>query len=86
VPAEFIDWLKSRENDYGLVDLPPLPRLRRGTKVKVLMGPLVGEVGLVQGMSSSTRVRIFLKNVVGASGRPGRRLTFTRPMVERIAA
>jgi transcription antitermination factor NusG len=59
VPDTVVTSLKAREVN-GLIELPPPPRFRRGDRVRVLHGPLAGQVGLFAGMKPRERVAVLL--------------------------
>jgi transcriptional antiterminator RfaH len=60
VPDAVIAELHARERD-GLVILPSSPRLRRGDRVRVTAGPLVGFRGLVDGLRPQQRIAVLLE-------------------------
>jgi transcriptional antiterminator RfaH len=51
--------LQKRERN-GLVKLPQPPRLRRGQRVRVTSGPMQGQLGIYEGMTSKDRERVLL--------------------------
>ena len=59
VPMSVIEDLKAREVK-GYVVLPRLPSLRRGDKVQVTHGPLIGSIAIFAGMRPHQRVAILL--------------------------
>ena len=59
VPAAVIDGLRAKEVG-GLIELPKPPKFRPGDKVRVLHGPLIGQVGLYAGMKPRARVEVLL--------------------------
>jgi transcription antitermination factor NusG len=59
VPDAIIDAIRSREV-RGLVELAPPPGLRPGAPVRVLCGPLAGQLGLYAGMRPRERIAILL--------------------------
>jgi transcription antitermination factor NusG len=65
VPDNIIAGLRQREH-RGVVQLPEPPKLRRGAPLRVINGPLVGFVGLYQGMTSHERIAILLGILGGA--------------------
>ena len=65
VPDAVVTSLKAREVN-GLIELPPPPRFRRGDRVRVLHGPLAGQVGLFAGMKPRERVAVLL-TLLGSS-------------------
>jgi transcription antitermination factor NusG len=60
VPARVIDDLKARERN-GLVELPKPERFRPGTRVRIVHGLLLGQVGLVAGLKPRERVEVLLQ-------------------------
>jgi transcriptional antiterminator RfaH len=59
VPDAVIAELRAREKN-GLVELPRRSGFKPGDKVRVLHGPLVGQLGLFAGMKGSERILILL--------------------------
>jgi transcriptional antiterminator RfaH len=59
VPDKVIAELKGRERN-GLVELPLPPGFRRGDKVRIIRGPLMGLEGLVEGLRPQQRIEILL--------------------------
>jgi transcriptional antiterminator RfaH len=59
VPDNVISELRRRERN-GLVQLPELPRLRAGHRVRVTHGPLIGLEGLVAGTRPAERIEVLL--------------------------
>ena len=78
VPDAVVTSLKAREVN-GLIELPPPPRFRRGDRVRVLHGPLAGQVGLFAGMKPRERVAVLL-TLLGSS----RRVELAGLAVERV--
>ena len=78
VPDTVVTSLKAREVN-GLIELPPPPRFRRGDRVRVLHGPLAGQVGLFAGMKPRERVAVLL-TLLGSS----RRVELAGAAVERM--
>ena len=75
VPATVIDGLKAREVG-GLIELPRPPKFRPGDRVRVLHGPLIGQIGLYAGMKPHQRVEVLLA-LLG-----GQRVTLAAEAVE----
>jgi transcriptional antiterminator RfaH len=59
VPDQVIDEIQRREI-RGAVELPKLPGMKAGDRVRVLGGPFKGFAGLYAGMSSRQRVEVLL--------------------------
>jgi transcriptional antiterminator RfaH len=59
VPDPVIAEIRSRER-HGLVELPKPPGPRPGAPVRILRGPLEGQLGLYAGMRAQERVLILL--------------------------
>src|SRR5215831_4123822 len=59
VPDAVIAEIRNRERD-GLVELPTRPALQSGDRVKILVGPLAGHLGLYAGMRPHERVLVLL--------------------------
>jgi transcriptional antiterminator RfaH len=59
VPDKVIAELKGRERG-GLVELPADPGFRRGDRVRIVRGPLLGLEGLIEGLRPQQRVEILL--------------------------
>jgi transcriptional antiterminator RfaH len=78
VPDTVVTSLKAREVN-GLIELPPPPRFRRGDRVRVLHGPLAGQVGLFAGMKPRERVAVLL-TLLGSS----RRVELAGAAIERV--
>ena len=78
VPDAVVTSLKAREVN-GLIELPPPPRFRRGDRVRVLHGPLAGQVGLFAGIKPRERVAVLL-TLLGSS----RRVELAGSAVERL--
>jgi transcriptional antiterminator RfaH len=55
-----IDALRQRENESGLVRLPPHPSFATGDKVRLLDGAFTNLIGLFEGMRDSERVSVLL--------------------------
>jgi len=77
VPDGVIATLKAREVD-GLIELPRPPKFRPGVRVRVLHGPLIGQVGLYAGMKPRQRVEVLLA-LLG-----GQRITLAAEAVEAV--
>jgi transcriptional antiterminator RfaH len=54
-----VDEIRARERD-GAVELPTRPGLKPGDRVRVLDGPLQGQLGLYAGMRPHARVLVLL--------------------------
>jgi transcription antitermination factor NusG len=67
VPDRIIAELRERERD-GVVELPSLPGLRAGDRVRVLGRPFQGHLGLYAGMKPHERVEVLLA-VLGSQQR-----------------
>ena len=78
VPDTVVTSLKTREVN-GLIELPPPPRFRRGDRVRILHGPLAGQLGLFAGMKPRERVAVLL-TLLGGS----RRVELAGSAVERV--
>jgi transcription antitermination factor NusG len=78
VPDTVVTSLKAREVN-GLIELPSPPRFQRGDRVRVLHGPLAGQVGLFAGMKPRERVAVLL-TLLGSS----RRVELAGSAVERV--
>ena len=78
VPDAVVTSLKAREVN-GLIELPPPPRFQRGDRVRVLHGPLAGQVGLFAGIKPRERVAVLL-TLLGSS----RRVELAGSAVERL--
>jgi transcription antitermination factor NusG len=65
VPDAVIDGLRGREGRNGLIVLPPpalsAPRFKSGAKVRITTGPLVGCLGLLDGMRPHQRIAVLLE-------------------------
>ena len=59
VPQDLIDTLKANENVKGYHKLPPL-RLRRGEKVRIAQGSMMGYEGIFLAQTSQDRVWVLL--------------------------
>jgi transcriptional antiterminator RfaH len=59
VPDRVIDEIRTREV-RGAVELPKLPGMKAGDRVRVLDGPLKGHFGLYAGMKPHERVEVLL--------------------------
>jgi transcriptional antiterminator RfaH len=68
VPDKVIAELHARERN-GLVELPSPSGFRRGDRVKIIRGPLIGLSGLVEGLRPQQRIEILLA-VLGRVGLP----------------
>jgi transcriptional antiterminator RfaH len=64
VSDSIIAEIRARERG-GLVELAPPPGLRPGDRVRVLCGPLAGQLGLYAGMRPRERVLILLQLLGG---------------------
>jgi transcriptional antiterminator RfaH len=63
VPDNVIAEIRSRERN-GLIELPK-PRLEPGARVKVLSGPLAGQIGLLGALRPHERVLVLLRLLGG---------------------
>jgi transcriptional antiterminator RfaH len=52
--------LQRRERN-GLVKLPQPPHLHRGQRVRVISGPMEGQLGIYEGMTGKDRERVLLE-------------------------
>jgi transcriptional antiterminator RfaH len=77
VPDRVIDEIKARERG-GLVELPRRP-LEPGDRVRIMQGPLTGQVGLYAGMRPRERILVLLQ-LLGAQ----QRVTLAREDVEAL--
>ena len=59
VADHIIDDLRKRERN-GLIELPQRSGLKLGDRVRVLHGPLAGQLGLFAGMRAHERVLVLL--------------------------
>src|SRR5262245_62292494 len=75
VPDATIAALRAREVG-GLIELPKPPRFKPGDRVRVLHGPLIGQVGLYAGIKPRQRVEVLLA-ILG-----GQRVTLAAEAVE----
>jgi transcriptional antiterminator RfaH len=76
VPDEVIDAIRCREV-RGAVELPKLPRMKVGDRVRVLGGPFQGHFGLYAGMRPRERVEVLLALLGGQQ-----RVTLPRGSIE----
>jgi len=60
VPDSVIAALRGREDESGLVRLPPHPRFAAGDKVRLLDGAFADCIGLFEGMKDVERVSVLL--------------------------
>ena len=67
VPDDVIAEIRSRERN-GLVELPKPRGLRPGTKVRVIDGPLLNQIGLLAALRPHERV-VCLLNLLGGQQR-----------------
>lgn len=64
LPPEEIDQLRARENEDGLIVLPPPPappRYSSGQVLRVTYGPLSGRFGVCEGDDARARVKLLLQ-------------------------
>jgi transcriptional antiterminator RfaH len=61
VPLEVVAEIRARENDRGLVAIPPAGRFRRGDEVRIEAGPLSGLTGLFDRLTDHERVILLLR-------------------------
>ena len=61
VPSRVIELLKQREDDKGLVVLPPQPSFTAGDKIRILDGAFADCIGLFDGMRDFQRVSVLLE-------------------------
>jgi transcriptional antiterminator RfaH len=59
VPDQIIDRIKAQEVN-GLVVLPKVPGLKRGDKVRIVHGALIGNLAIYEGMRGRQRVEVLL--------------------------
>jgi transcription antitermination factor NusG len=59
VSDRIIEEIRAREV-AGFVRLPPAPQPRHGDPVRLIRGPLEGQLGLYQGQNGRERTRILL--------------------------
>jgi transcription antitermination factor NusG len=78
VPDHIIDTLRRREHN-GVIQLPKAPGPRAGAPVRVLGGPLAGNLGLYAGMKPRQRIEILL-TMLGSQ----QRVTLSRGDVEIV--
>jgi transcriptional antiterminator RfaH len=64
VPDRILDEIQRREV-RGAVELPKLPGMKAGDRVRVLGGPFKGFAGLYHGMSGRQRVEVLLSILGG---------------------
>ena len=76
VPDQVIDEIRRREV-RGAVELPKLPGMKIGERVRVTHGPFQGHFGLYAGMKPHERVEVLLA-LLGSQ----QRVTFPRGSVE----
>jgi transcriptional antiterminator RfaH len=76
VPDHIIQGLRKREH-RGVIKLPAAPKIHVGDPVRVLGGPLAGQLGLYAGMKPHQRVEILLM-LLGSQ----QRVTLPRDSVE----
>jgi transcriptional antiterminator RfaH len=76
VPDQVIDEIRRREV-RGAVELPKLPGMKAGDRVRVLGGPFQGQLGLYAGMRPHARVEVLLALLGGQQ-----RVTLPRASVE----
>jgi transcriptional antiterminator RfaH len=60
VPSRVVELLKQREDDKGLVVLPPQPTFTAGDKIRILDGAFADCIGLFEGMRDFQRVSVLL--------------------------
>lgn len=60
VPDSVIAVLREREDEHGLIRLPPHPRFATGDKVRLLDGAFADCIGLFEGMKDIERVSVLL--------------------------
>jgi transcriptional antiterminator RfaH len=60
VPSRVVELLKQREDEKGLVVLPPQPTFRAGDKIRILDGAFADCIGLFEGMRDFQRVSVLL--------------------------
>ena len=68
LPDNFIDYLKSMENEHTGCYTREQSTFEKGAQVKILEGPLAGFHGLYEAESSQDRV-IILLNILGSAKR-----------------
>lgn len=64
LPDTFVDQLKSRSEDGGLVE--PKTELQPGAQTRIVSGPFVDCIGTIVGYDSAARVRLLLSVLGGA--------------------
>ena len=79
VPDAVIAGLKSRERADGLIELPKPAGLRRGDPVRIVRGPLVGQLAFFDGMKSRERCKILFALLGGQQ-----RVTVAKQDVEAV--
>jgi len=60
VPVGIVETIRAREDDKGIVKLPPNPLFEKGERVQIGEGALSGLTGLFEGASDEQRVIILL--------------------------
>ncbi len=60
VPVGIVEEIKARENDKGVVALPPPPLFDKGDRIHITEGALRGLSGLFDGTSDEERIIILL--------------------------
>jgi|SRR5262245_46737928 len=78
VPDGVIAQVRAFERD-GLVELPQLPRFKRGDTVRILRGPFCGQLALYQEQTGAERVAVLLA-VLGGQ----RRATVLADAIEQV--
>jgi transcriptional antiterminator RfaH len=64
VPDDVIAAIRARERG-GLIELPKLPRLKRGDRVRIVAGPFAEHLAMFDGMRPGDRVAVLLKLLGG---------------------
>src|SRR5262249_19161109 len=59
VPDSVIAEIRSRERN-GLIELPKVPDMRPGDRIRILHGPLAGQLAIYAGMKPRERVEVLL--------------------------
>jgi transcriptional antiterminator RfaH len=77
VPDQMIDEIRRREV-HGAVELPQVPSMRIGERVRVTGGPFDGQLGLYAGMKPHERVEVLFM-LLGSQ----RSVTLPRASIER---
>ena len=67
VPDQVIDEIQRREV-RGAVELPPMPNMKIGTRVRVRGGAFDGQLGLYAGMRPHERVEVLFMLLGKVSG------------------